>query len=98
MHDSLLEAIIQMRFEIGLEPFQIGDKVLCNLYLTDDLQFESTIHEISSLHKKKIYLIDCPISIGFSLQELNVKAKSIKALSNQLYYRWVEINTLKLLI
>ena len=59
MHNSLAEAISYMRDEIGLERFHMGDKVICNLYLTEDIQFEATVCSIkASASRRKVYLVN----------------------------------------
>ncbi len=95
---ELADIIIDIRTEIGLDPFQVGDKILCRLYYTDDLQFEGNIYSAIVSLRTKLYLVNCPVAFGYHAQDLEVKAKNLKDLNHNLYYRWVEGNTLKLLI
>jgi hypothetical protein len=98
MHNSLAEAISYMRDEIGLERFHMGDKVICNLYLTEDIQFEATVCSIkASASRRKVYLVNCPASYGYHHYALpDITPDNAKDLNDYLYYRWTEENTLKL--
>jgi hypothetical protein len=98
MHNSLTEAIIYMRDEIGLSKFHIGDKVICNLYLTEDIQFDATICSIKTYaSKKKVYLVNCPASYGYHHFSLpDITPDNAKDLSDYLFYRWTDENTLVL--
>lgn len=98
MHESLAGAISQIREEIGLDPFQVGEKVSCNLYNSNEIKFVSLIYSITTSLNHKLYLLSCPSSIGFTLKSLNIKVKNINDLDDGLYYRWVEEHTLELLI
>lgn len=90
------EIIIQIRKEIGLPIFQLQDKVLCKLYNTNDITFIGTIYSITSAYNEKLYLVNCPYVVGFPPDTLNIKAKNLKDLDSNLFYRWVQENTLTL--
>lgn len=95
--ESLAEVISDLRIEIGLPPFKINERVLCSLYRSEDIQFRGTIHEIQKQGRARIYLIDCPLAYGFSLNELVIKEQTLKDKDQTLYYRWVEEVTISLI-
>lgn len=97
MDDELLDAIFEMRQEIGLPKFTVGDTCSCNLYNSSDIQFTCTIRSLSYTYNTQLYLVDCPPSIGYHILTLNIKLpeKELKALDHTLSYRWTEENTLK---
>lgn len=94
---GLNEIIIQIRLELGFEPFQVGDKVLCRPYYNDGILFEAKIHCVRSADYGPLYLLNCPIALGYYLSDLETKDVGFKGLDNTLYYRWVEEKTLELL-
>ena len=101
MYETLAQVISKMREETGLAPFRVGDKVSCNLYLSPDIEFVCFIYATLTQHGQKLYLVNCPISLGFRYQTLATKAtkvKNLKTLDESLYYRWVEENTLVLIV
>src|ERR1039458_268224 len=93
MDSELLECIIEIRDELNMTPFQIGDIVLCTVFaVTAADAFYSSIHSVTKQDTGLFYLILLPVEQGqgYLLPDLNIIPSNIFDLDQDSYYIWVE--------